>query len=649
MSTIYLNCKHLISFTLTLLVIHLPIFAQQLQTNDWETELANSKGEERIARLLKLSKDLIKEDLGKAEALALEGIELAKQAGDSLSMYRIGGNLGEIYYTLNETEKGIERTQQSLRYFSQHADLAFDQSKLQLLLASINIRKRNYAKADSLISESETHFKRTDNLLWRSKIPATIGLLFIIKKEYKLALNYYEEALAIIKPLGDVETTSMYMANIGLIKFHQGLYPEALEKLLAVTSMDCSDLVKSKVYSTKGGVYRKLEDWKTAEKQFKIAIELKRKIGLDCNVSYSLYDLGVLHKRQLNFGDGLKYLEQALAIQKSCNLSVGNTLGVMGNIQYALGNPNKAIEFYDQKLNLAKAENDWEAIWNVYYNKGFYAHKAKQYPEALSNLLYSLQIAEEYDNLHCLMKSNLMLTNAYDGLEMEDSSLYYAEKYYILKDSISGFQRIKKIGALEQKYQNKLNLDSLNVSEQPTVATNQDDGFSKKFSSKLLGIGFVTLLSIIAFLFFKMNQNKKLLQGVDNKVDKSELDQYFNELYEHLVQLKQTSPSPQSDFKATDMTEFLHDKLKTPTDWEYFEHYFEKVHKDFFKSLKLKYPKISTNELNMCALLKLNIRNKDISKIMGISPESVRKAQHRLSKKIELPEDEVLRDFVLKL
>ena len=97
------------------------------------------------------------------------------------------------------------------------------------------------------------------------------------------------------------------------------------------------------------------------------------------------------------------------------------------------------------------------------------------------------------------------------------------------------------------------------------------------------------------------------------------------------------------------MAEFLKSNLATSDNWSSFEHYFEKVHKDFFKILKSKYPSISTNELNMCALLKLNIQNKDIAQIMGISPDSVRKAQNRLSKKMELSSNEVLRDFILKV
>ena len=97
------------------------------------------------------------------------------------------------------------------------------------------------------------------------------------------------------------------------------------------------------------------------------------------------------------------------------------------------------------------------------------------------------------------------------------------------------------------------------------------------------------------------------------------------------------------------MADFLSDNLSTEKDWKLFELYFSKIHKDFFKKLKITYPNITTNELNLCALLKLNIPNKEIAQIMRISYGSVRKAQHRLAKKIGIPSDQILRDFIIKL
>lgn len=614
---------------------------------DWEKELSSAKGEDRVGLIIKLSEEMAQEDLARAESLAIEGIELAQSIGDELSMHRIGANLASIYFSLNDTDKGIEWASKSLRYFEKDKRFSFDKAKVQLTLAMINITKREYVKGERLITDSESYFKNSDYPLWNSKISRTRGFLMIYKKEYKIALDYYEEALKLNEPIGDVENMAIIKTNIGLINSLQNHYPEALEILFELLTKDCSKLVKSRVHSVIGGVYRKLEDWEPAEQHLKQAIELKRALGMECSISYGLFDLGVIYKRQLNFGEGLKFLNQSLAIQKKCKISTGNTLTSIGNIHNALGEVEKANKFYEERMELAESENDWEGIWGVYYNKGFYAHKAKRYKESRDLLLKSLQIAVEKKHLNSLMKSNMMLTNAYDGLGMEDSSAYYAEKYYFFKDSISGLQKIKKIGALEQMHSAGMQKDSIASASQIITTPNQGKRFFEKINVQIV-VGGSMLLAILAFLFYKIKRIEKSNVPESKQLDREELDHYFQELFERLNSNQSASFKSSEDFESKDMTEFLSKNLKAPKDWEYFEYYFEKVHKDFFKNLKARFPKISTNELNLCALLKLNIRNKDMAKIMGISPDSVRKAQHRLSKKVGIPEDQSLRDFIVK-
>ncbi len=80
--------------------------------------------------------------------------------------------------------------------------------------------------------------------------------------------------------------------------------------------------------------------------------------------------------------------------------------------------------------------------------------------------------------------------------------------------------------------------------------------------------------------------------------------------------------------------------------WEEFRKYFEKVHTDFFKNLNNSCPNLTSNEIKICALLKLNFSTKDISSITQQSTRSVVVARHRLRKKLKLPQEESLLSFV---
>jgi len=99
----------------------------------------------------------------------------------------------------------------------------------------------------------------------------------------------------------------------------------------------------------------------------------------------------------------------------------------------------------------------------------------------------------------------------------------------------------------------------------------------------------------------------------------------------------------------TSMSDFLIENLQTEKDWADFEHYFTRVHVDFFKELKTSFPSITPNELNLCALLRLNLLNNEIGEIMAINSDSVRRAQHRLAKKMDIANNDALRTFLLKL
>jgi len=84
-------------------------------------------------------------------------------------------------------------------------------------------------------------------------------------------------------------------------------------------------------------------------------------------------------------------------------------------------------------------------------------------------------------------------------------------------------------------------------------------------------------------------------------------------------------------------------------DWEDFKRRFEEVHQDFFRILKVICPKLSSNELKLCTLLKLNMNLKEAASIMGISPESVKTARYRLRKKLNLSREDNLIDFIIHL
>ncbi len=83
-------------------------------------------------------------------------------------------------------------------------------------------------------------------------------------------------------------------------------------------------------------------------------------------------------------------------------------------------------------------------------------------------------------------------------------------------------------------------------------------------------------------------------------------------------------------------------------DWEDFKFHFEQVHVGFFKNLLAKHQNLTTGDLRLAALVRMNLNLKEAAAILGISSESVKTSRYRLRKKLDLPKEENLVDYIIK-
>ncbi len=84
-------------------------------------------------------------------------------------------------------------------------------------------------------------------------------------------------------------------------------------------------------------------------------------------------------------------------------------------------------------------------------------------------------------------------------------------------------------------------------------------------------------------------------------------------------------------------------------DWNSFTQHFEQVHHDFGHKLQSMANALTPNELRLAMMLKMNLSTKEIASITNISPEGVKKARYRLRKKLNLPTEENIQEFILQL
>ena len=76
------------------------------------------------------------------------------------------------------------------------------------------------------------------------------------------------------------------------------------------------------------------------------------------------------------------------------------------------------------------------------------------------------------------------------------------------------------------------------------------------------------------------------------------------------------------------------------------EEEFDIVHDNFIKKLREKYPDLNTNEIMLCAYLKMNLSTKEIAPLLNISPRGVETIRYRLRKKLGLDREASLSSFI---
>ena len=91
----------------------------------------------------------------------------------------------------------------------------------------------------------------------------------------------------------------------------------------------------------------------------------------------------------------------------------------------------------------------------------------------------------------------------------------------------------------------------------------------------------------------------------------------------------------------------LADNLNTEDDWKMFLIKFEEKHHSFFNRIKKTYPQLTTNDLRLCACLKLNMSTKDIASLMNASVRAVENNRYRLRKKLGLDSSQNLGEFLM--
>lgn len=168
----------------------------------------------------------------------------------------------------------------------------------------------------------------------------------------------------------------------------------------------------------------------------------------------------------------------------------------------------------------------------------------------------------------------------------------------------------------------------------------------------IFSVFFLSFLSLFIFSFIALphylrkRQHKRTLRRRRRTIEKLDLlekkysKQQILDLQiqntKLLVNLKsQLITLIESNPKENDLASFFFD--------------FEKIYPSFGTAIQRLVSDVTSNEIRLCILLRLNLSSKEIAQLLSITADSVNKARYRLRKKMGLTSSDDLYTFLLSL
>jgi DNA-binding CsgD family transcriptional regulator len=142
-----------------------------------------------------------------------------------------------------------------------------------------------------------------------------------------------------------------------------------------------------------------------------------------------------------------------------------------------------------------------------------------------------------------------------------------------------------------------------------------------------------------------LNKSVELANSTANLIQKNRI---LIQIKEEVSQVKTDLGNNLPDKHYHKLVRLIDNNLSPHQDSTLFETNFNKVHEDFFKKLLEQHPKLMPSDLRLAAYLRMNLSSKEIAQLLNITIRGVELKRYRLRKRLNLPNDQNLIEFMMK-
>ncbi|MEM1358013.1 MAG: transcriptional regulator, partial [Bacteroidota bacterium] len=419
-----------------------------------------------------------------------------------------------------------------------------------------------------------------------------------------------------------------------------------------------------------GMAYVDQGNYDLASRNYEDALTVFRRYGKTSRIATTYTKIADLLTLQEKYPPAFDYLNQALDLHRQNDFLYGiaEANGKLGELAAARGENDDAISYFLLAVSASQQRNDQFGLASHYYGIGLAYFKKRNVGLAEDYLKRAKIIAETYG----LQKVRRDICYTLKELEASKGNyreaLNYADTYLTVRDSLFNKEKSNLIANMEARRAFAEQQEQLIIARKNVDLLQQKDKVSR-MTKLMLVLILMTALAIAFAILSRKNQviNRKHadLKVANQEKDnletallskERELTSYTlnfvqkNEGITELKQLiaglrKQVGTEHRPTLKKVERK--LDGLLRIDEDWADFRRHFESVHPYLISQLQADFPRLTSNEFRLIALVRLNLSTKEISSVLGISPDSVKTARYRLRKKLSLKTQESLFEFLI--
>jgi tetratricopeptide (TPR) repeat protein/DNA-binding CsgD family transcriptional regulator len=513
-----------------------------------------------------------------------------------------------------------------------------------------------------------------------------IGMAWGFNNDYPKAIEYLQKSSALADQMGDKKTVADNAINISSAYWVQNDYEQELKYLLYALELYESIGDKKGIIDGKASIgfyYLVAKQYDLALSYLSEAVERNLELNQERETARLFINIGTAYQGKNQLQKAMEYYVKALALFRKYDIKRGEAaaLGAIGEVQFKSGQNLLAEGSIEEALRLSRLTNHQVAITDNLISLGQVLVAQKKFDDARIYLNEAIGYSQKARMKDKVKKINHLLSEIHEGKHNYEKALEYFKIYKLYYDSLESSEKDKKVKELQIKYESEKKEKEIEVLTKEKelsrfylvasvtgflvillfgfllvnrhrLKTSKDRALAEKENQLLEERGALAEAELLNQRLVQNQlrdqlefKNKELTTYTLNLIQKNEA---LEKIKESVIEL-QNSPDEHFANKLNSLKNAINFSLHLDKDWDNFRAHFEQVHQNFFGTLTKICPDLSSNDLKLCALIKLNLATKETATIMDISPESAKVARHRLRKKLNLSPDQNLSAYLAQL